>query len=699
ANNPAPVVNGNGIYGNSFYDYYAYNFFDAANVTLDATGNWWGTTYRTSIHAKLYDSFDQATYSPTVDFTGYLDGLNGSPVPVVLLQGDLDSDAILTSEIAYEVQGALRVLPGVTLTLQAGTILRLDGMANRLIVEGSLIVQGTETEPVVFTSGQEASNTGDWGGLFIAESATLVVIEHAGIRYANNAIEFAPSLLEESGTCDTLCIRYSSFEYNNTAIVIDNASPWIERNLIQYNLDDGIHLIDASPNIRANTIRANGNNGVDDAGIDIRGASNPTITEGNQIDGNSRYGIYIYGSNIQGLDPAPLITGNGLYENTNFDLYSRNFFDASNVTLNTTGNWWGTTDPAAIAARVYDNAESGSSPVADTSNFAIDPGLLGLVDISNVTQNQKTIHPLEGEMLQVSFDLAAAQANVVMRIRSELDWSVLYESAAQLLSTGNHTLSWDGRDNGGLYVKDEAYVYELYASYDGRSDSVEATPGSGYIAPGGGTADTSFNAYKNDFYQGSTSYSQDVRMRVSIGYTGTHYIYDGVPVEAGVIPIVWDGRDETGEIIDGNFTIWFHDSARLATNLVIVKGTRPEISGSGPQIEVKSNPYRITYSYEQISSMRFSISADSYVTVTFLPLGGQSTDSSTAIRVMENQLLSARDGLGNQQEHPIEWLGYDASDTNNILMTTEGSYNFVIEATSVATGFHNVYRGALQVYR
>ncbi len=52
-NNPAPVINGNGIYGNTSYDLYAYNYFDAVNITLNATGNWWGTTVATSVAYQI----------------------------------------------------------------------------------------------------------------------------------------------------------------------------------------------------------------------------------------------------------------------------------------------------------------------------------------------------------------------------------------------------------------------------------------------------------------------------------------------------------------------------------------------------------------------------------------------------------------------------------------------------------------------
>ena len=81
--NPQPVVTGNQIFGNSQYDYYAFNFQNATNLVLNATGNWWGTTDLAAISNKildLTDSYTNPTNYPTVNFASLLDGRNGSPI-------------------------------------------------------------------------------------------------------------------------------------------------------------------------------------------------------------------------------------------------------------------------------------------------------------------------------------------------------------------------------------------------------------------------------------------------------------------------------------------------------------------------------------------------------------------------------------------------------------------------------------------
>jgi hypothetical protein len=54
---------------------------------------------------------------------------------------------------------------------------------------------------------------------------------------------------------------------------------------------------------------------------------------------------------------------------------------------------------------------------------------------------------------------------------------------------------------------------------------------------------------------------------------------------------------------------------------------------------------------------------------------------------------------GQPLDHALEWKGVEDADTNDILVSAERSYTFVIQATSVASGSTPRYRGALQLRR
>jgi predicted secreted acid phosphatase len=61
------MVNNNSIYANNYYNYYAYRLGNAANVTLNASNNWWGTTVIADIEATILDNSDNACYALVVN--------------------------------------------------------------------------------------------------------------------------------------------------------------------------------------------------------------------------------------------------------------------------------------------------------------------------------------------------------------------------------------------------------------------------------------------------------------------------------------------------------------------------------------------------------------------------------------------------------------------------------------------------------
>jgi hypothetical protein len=229
-------------------------------------------------------------------------------------------------------------------------------------------------------------------------------------------------------------------------------------------------------------------------------------------------------------------------------------------------------------------------------------------------------------------------------------------------------------------------------------------PDPGNVGAGSGTIDASYNATRNDFWK--MDYVQSapkgrVRMQVTgCGIVDTHFPYNWVPMLAGTTPVIWDGRDQNGNLVSGSCNIYFDPPDPLKSASVIISGVRPRIAGTGasPNVEVKSNPYKATHSYDQISKITYRVDQDSYVTVKLLPPGISDPASPQAI-VLKSNVLESAQSAGSPADHVVEWTGYDVADANNILVSAEGVYTFTIQATGATSGATALYRGALQLYQ
>jgi len=91
---------------------------------------------------------------------------------------NLTAPNFLPAKTVYKLNGWIFVRNNATLTIDPGTIIRGDKNAQgTLIIEktGKLIANGTELEPIVFTSGEVAGTRsyGDWGGIIMCGQSVI----------------------------------------------------------------------------------------------------------------------------------------------------------------------------------------------------------------------------------------------------------------------------------------------------------------------------------------------------------------------------------------------------------------------------------------------------------------------------------------------------------------------------------------------
>ena len=93
-----------------------------------------------------------------------------------ILEGSITEDLTLKSDKKYTLKGNVFITEGVTLTIEPGTIIFGEKSSKgALIIErgATIMADGTESEPIVFTSSAAIGNRnyGDWGGVVILGNA------------------------------------------------------------------------------------------------------------------------------------------------------------------------------------------------------------------------------------------------------------------------------------------------------------------------------------------------------------------------------------------------------------------------------------------------------------------------------------------------------------------------------------------------
>jgi len=98
------------------------------------------------------------------------------PEPTQILSGTIAKDTKLYKKETYLLLGDVFVTDSTTLSIEAGTVILADykSKASLFISDGSKIMaEGTQTDPIVFSSNRDVKKRGDWGGIFILGSAPV----------------------------------------------------------------------------------------------------------------------------------------------------------------------------------------------------------------------------------------------------------------------------------------------------------------------------------------------------------------------------------------------------------------------------------------------------------------------------------------------------------------------------------------------
>ena len=439
-----PEITGNEISLNSTYNYQIYGYNTSALV-LNAENNFWGTTNAAEIAAKIADGGSQ----PTVDFNPFVGG-SGQ-----ILEGELTSDTVLDNVAEpYQVLGDLTVPEGLTLTIAAGVRLEFSPSA-RLRIDGTLLVGGSAGSLVEFSALQSA----DWRGIEIGPTASGVAIQFARISGAIKGLNV-----------DGASVSVTNSIVEDCAIAIrmtHGAGGLLQGNAIRMN-GNGVFLTDASPTLRSNTLEGNSR------AFLLEGAASPLIEMGNVFTEN-RTAFEILGSSGPAALPQPIVRDNDFLGN-GLNVLLQSFQIGQVPAYDFTGNYFGTTEASEIASS-FQSATGDLVPI-DFSGFldrsALDPAAQPAVGsesafgylISSVARSADVFRPTAGQSVELSVQTVAA-ASVTVRIYAERthgEGNPLRTLTSSSAAAGLQTVVWDGRDEQGAFVPDEAYSYIVEAT-------------------------------------------------------------------------------------------------------------------------------------------------------------------------------------------------------------------------------------------
>lgn len=205
------------------------------------------------------------------------------------------------------------------------------------------------------------------------------------------------------------------------------------------------------------------------------------------------------------------------------------------------------------------------------------PAFAAALEIAKVRADRVRFDPAKGEQLGVAFRLTAP-AKVALQVYDGRELRIRRVESRGELPAGDHTLSWDGRDEAGRPVPPEAYHYTLAArAKDGGEvvhDLTDTTAGE-MLNVGALTYDAEA---KRVGYVLPALARVNLRAGLAEGGPLLRTLADWVPREAGQRTETWDGKDASGVLDVGAHPglALVANAFSLPQNTVLVGGGEPD---------------------------------------------------------------------------------------------------------------------------
>ena len=288
------------ILDNSIFNNNGNNGIDASYDTLQIN------------NCQFNNNGSYAAYLSNVNVKTYIGNTgSGNLINAFGISGTINQDITFSQSICgfpYVLNGTLNLNNGFTMDIPAGEVIKALGSNAILWANGTVNANGTEANPIVFTSlkddtfGGDLNGDGDasspapgnWGGLYLYgqnENAGIGYFDHCRVRYAgsyqNNSFSvyyrypndgyFKNSVVEYSQNVGLYTLK-AHFDASNNSF-LNNGTFGLQTNSSNLILDNSI-------------FNNNGNNGID--------ASYDTLQINNcQFNNNGSYAAYLSNVNVK----------------------------------------------------------------------------------------------------------------------------------------------------------------------------------------------------------------------------------------------------------------------------------------------------------------------------------------------------------------------------------------------------------------
>ena len=337
-NNNDTVYNANVTISGAINDSTASVYVNGTPATVSNGTYSAGVTLGAGPNTIIVDAIDTCQNQSQLQIT-----LNYSTGPTNVSGNIITNTAWSVAGSPYIVGGNLTVNPGITLTVEQGTEVKI-GSTYGLIVNGSLVINGAESSPVTFTSNAAVKAAGDWQGIKITRNVGSVLqIDHAVIEYSNYGIQYSIS-----GGADSLSITNSTIrESLGKGVYIEVSGSGVltaalDNNDIYNHSSHGVHTYthDTGSSLNLDITDSRIHDLTTGMGIYAQAGTSGAqdlLMDQDVITNTGDHGIYVYNTGHYGSTTA-VVTGNQITGSKNNGIYFNRSYGYNILSVTIKGN-------------------------------------------------------------------------------------------------------------------------------------------------------------------------------------------------------------------------------------------------------------------------------------------------------------------------------------------------------------------------